>query len=120
VEGRQGERRTGLTAAGSVIGTPEYMAPEQLMGQPVDGRADLYAAGVVLYECATGRRLFAGESFATVLLKQVQEPPPDPRVAVPALPESFSRLVLRALAKDPGQRCQSATEFLRELDLIRT
>jgi len=75
---------------------------------------------VVLYECATGRRLFTGESFATVLMKQVQDIPPDPRTAVPGLPESFSRVVLRALAKQPGERWQTATEFLRELDLIRT
>ncbi|MDH5282606.1 MAG: protein kinase [Gemmatimonadota bacterium] len=119
VEGRQGQPGTGLTAAGSIIGTPEYMAPEQLMGQAVDGRADLYAAGVVLYECATGRRLFTGESFATVLMKQVQEAPPDPRATVPGLPESFSRVVLRALAKPPAERWQTASEFLHQLDLIR-
>jgi serine/threonine-protein kinase len=103
-----------------VIGTPEYMAPEQLMGQPVDGRADLYAAGIVLYECATGQRLVTGESFATVLMKQVQEPAPDPRAAVPGLPESFSRVVLRALAKQPDERWQTATAMLQALDQIRT
>ena len=120
VEGQRGQPGTGLTAAGAVIGTPEYMAPEQLMGQPVDGRVDLYAAGLVLFECATGRRLVTGESFATILLKQVQEPPPDPRTMVPSLPDAFSRLVLRALAKQPGERWQTATEMLHALDLIRT
>jgi HAMP domain-containing protein len=120
VEGQRGPAGTGLTAAGAVIGTPEYMAPEQLMGQPVDGRADLYAAGIVLYECATGQRLVTGESFATVLMKQVQEPAPDPRAAVPGLPESFSRVVLRALAKQPDERWQTAAGMLQALDQIRT
>jgi len=120
VEGRRGQPAPGLTAAGAVVGTPEYMAPEQLMGQPVDGRADLYAAGLVLYECATGQRLVTGESFATVLMKQVQEPAPDPRSAAPGLPEGFARVVLRALAKEPAERWQSATDLLHELDLIRT
>jgi len=118
VEGRQppGE---GLTAEGSIIGTPEYMAPEQLMGQPVDGRTDLYAAGVVLFECATGRRLFSGTSFATLLLKQVQDAPPDPRSIAPGLPEAFAAAVLKALAKRPEDRWQSAAEFTHALDRIR-
>ena len=118
VEGRQppGE---GLTAEGSIIGTPEYMAPEQLMGQAVDGRTDLYAAGVVLFECATGRRLFSGTSFATLLLKQVQDAPPDPRTIVPGLPEVFAKTVLKALAKRPEDRWQSAGEFSQALERIR-
>ena len=118
VEGRQppGE---GLTAEGSIIGTPEYMAPEQLMGQAVDGRTDLYAAGVVLFECATGRRLFSGTSFATLLLKQVQDAPPDPRTLVPDLPEAFAATVLKALAKRPEDRWQSAGEFSQALERIR-
>jgi serine/threonine-protein kinase len=120
VEGRQAPAGPGLTAAGSVIGTPEYMAPEQLLGQPVDGRADLYAAGVVLYECTTGKRLFTGDSFATVLMKQVQDLPPDPRTIVPGLPESFSAVLLKALAKNPEQRWQTAAELLHALEAIRT
>lgn len=119
MEGRQAPSSQGLTAAGSVIGTPEYMAPEQLLGQAVDGRADLYAAGIVLYECATGRRLFAGDSFATVLMKQVQEPPPDPRSVVPALPEDLVAVLLKALAKEPEHRWQSATELLHALEAVR-
>jgi serine/threonine-protein kinase len=118
VEGRR-PAGAGLTAEGSVIGTPEYMAPEQLMGQPVDGRADLYAAGAVLYECATGQRMFSGTSFATLLMKQVQEPPPDPRSIVPGLPAVFAALVLKALAKQPEDRWQSAQEFHQALDRIR-
>ena len=117
--GAPGAVGQGLTAAGSIIGTPEYMAPEQLIGQPVDGRADLYAAGIVLYECATGRRLFTGDSFATVLMKQVQEPPPDPRSMVPGLPEDLAAVLLKALAKEPEHRWQSATELLHALEAIR-
>jgi serine/threonine-protein kinase len=117
VEGRQ--PGAGLTADGTIIGTPEYMAPEQLMGHPVDGRADLYAAGLVLFECATGRRLFSGGSFATVLMRQVQEPPTDPRTVVPGLPDAFAVLVLKALAKEPAERFQTATEFYQALDRIR-
>jgi serine/threonine-protein kinase len=119
VEGRQAPGGQGLTAAGSVIGTPEYMAPEQLLGHAVDGRADLYASGIVLYECATGRRLFSGDSFATVLMKQVQDPPPDPRTIVPSLPETFTTVLLKALAKEPAERWQSATELLHALETVR-
>lgn len=118
VEGRQPAGQ-GLTAEGSIIGTPEYMAPEQLMGQPVDGRCDLYAAGVVLFECATGRRVFDGTSFATMLIKAVQDPPPDPRTIVPALPEAFAQVVLKALAKKPEDRWQTAGEFHQALERIR-
>lgn len=118
VEGRQATGK-GLTAEGSIIGTPEYMAPEQLMGESVDGRADLYAAGVVLYECATGKRVFEGSSFPTLLLKAVQEVPTDPRILMPALPESFAAVVLRALAKKPAERWQTAAELHHALEGVR-
>jgi serine/threonine-protein kinase len=117
VEARQ--PRDQLTAAGSIIGTPEYMAPEQLMGEPVDGRADLYAAGTVLFECATGKRVFNATSFGSILLKQVQETPPDPRTMVPGLPPAFAELILKALAKKPADRWQTAEEFHQALDRVR-
>ncbi len=120
VEGRQAPGQgPGLTAEGSIIGTPEYMAPEQLMGQAVDGRSDLYAAGVVLFECATGRRVFTGTSFATMLLQVVQDPPTDPRAIMPSLPESFAAVILKALAKKPEERWQTAGEFHQALERIR-
>ena len=119
VEGRQAARGPGLTEAGTIIGTPEYMAPEQLMGQPVDGRADLYAAGLVLYECATGKQMVSGDSFGTILMKQVQEPPIDPRTIVPGLPADFVALVLKALAKEPERRWQTAGEFNKALDRVK-
>ncbi|HSE66777.1 MAG TPA: protein kinase [Gemmatimonadales bacterium] len=108
-----------LTATGGIIGTPEYMAPEQLMGEPVDGRADLYAAGTVLFECATGKRVFNATSFGSILLKQVQETPPDPRTMVPGLPPAFAELILKALAKKPADRWQTAEEFHQALDRVR-
>ncbi len=122
VEGRQAARPKGeaLTAEGSIIGTPQYMAPEQLMGETVDGRADLYAAGLVLFECATGQRMVQGDSFGTVLLKQVQEPPTDPRTLIPGLPGDFCALVLKALAKRPDERWATAAEFQQALDRIRS
>jgi serine/threonine-protein kinase len=111
--------RDQLTASGSIIGTPEYMAPEQLMGEAVDGRADLYAAGTVLFECATGKRVFNATSFGSILLKQVQETPPDPRTMVPGLPSAFAELILKALAKKPADRWQTAEEFHQALDRVR-
>lgn len=120
VEGRQQPGQgQGLTAEGSIIGTPEYMAPEQLMGQAVDGRSDLYASGVVLFECSTGKRVFSGSSFATLLLSQVQDPPPNPRTLNPQLPEAFAQLLLKALSKKPEDRYQSAGEFHQALERIR-
>ncbi|MFN8650711.1 MAG: protein kinase [Gemmatimonadales bacterium] len=118
VEGRQAPGK-GLTAEGSIIGTPEYMAPEQLMGEAVDGRADLYATGVVLYECATGKRVFEGSSFPTLLLKAVQDVPADPRTLMPTLPEGFAKVVLRALAKKPAERWQTATDLHQALEGVR-
>ena len=119
MEGRQGPSGEALTAQGTVIGTPEYMAPEQLLGRPVDGRADLYAAGLVIQECATGKRVFGGDSFATILMKQVHDAAPDPRATNPDLPEAFVTALGRALAKEPADRWQSATEFLHALEAIR-
>ncbi len=111
-------RGEGLTAAGSVIGTPEYMAPEQLMGEELDGRTDLYAAGAVLFECATGRQVFAATSLASVMMKQVDEAPADPRTLNPDVPESLAHVILRALAKRREDRWQSAEELSQALERV--
>ena len=71
------------TAAGVVVGTPQYMAPEQLFGEPVDGRADLYATGAVLFECVTGRPVFEAPSLVALLARHLDEAPPDPRRSTP-------------------------------------
>ena len=96
------------TRTGSLLGTPHYMAPEQANGRPVDHRADLYALGVILFECATGQRPFAAESLFDLLRKHVDEPPPAPRSLRPDLPIALEQVILVALAKSPDQRFGSA------------
>ncbi len=101
----------GRTEAGLVVGTPAYMAPEQLMAEDVDPRSDLYAAGVVLYECLTGRLPHAPGSLMSLIAKMLHEEPEPPVTLNPAIPPALSALVLRLLAKDPANRVQSATEL---------
>jgi DNA-binding response OmpR family regulator len=101
----------GRTEAGLVVGTPAYMAPEQLMAESVDARSDLYAAGVVLYECLTGRLPHAPGSLMSLIAKMLHEEPEPPIAINPALPPALSSLVLRLLAKEPEQRVQSADEL---------
>ncbi len=104
-----------LTAAGQVIGTAAYMAPEQAAGEPVDARTDLYAAGVVLYELVTGKTPFGAGPRSQVLARHTSEPPPAPRSVNPTLPASVELILLRALAKRPGDRYQSASAMAADL-----
>jgi serine/threonine-protein kinase len=106
-----------LTRPGLVCGTPEYMSPEQGRGDPLDGRADLYSVGVILFELLAGRVPFAGESATKTLLLQLNEPPPDPRNISPqrAIPAVFAEITLRALAKPREDRWQTAAEFAAAL-----
>jgi tRNA A-37 threonylcarbamoyl transferase component Bud32/class 3 adenylate cyclase len=104
-----------LTQAGSVLGTPSYMSPEQLMGQPVDGRSDLFSAGVVLYQFLTGEKPFAGERTTTIIHKVLSEVPVAPSQLNVTLPRAFDTLVQRALAKRPDERFQSGKEFANAL-----
>ena len=119
---RLAERRPvegeGLTAVGMVVGTPQYMAPEQLYGEPVDGRTDLYAVGAVLFECVTGRLVFDHAGVAELAAIRLRESPPDPSTLNPAVPPDLSRIILRALAPEPGHRWQSAGELLRALEAV--
>lgn len=108
----------GLTQAGTAIGTPEYMAPEQLMGEAVDARADLYAAGAVLFECLTGRLVFAAPSLTALIAKHLEERPADPRAVNPEVPPALSAAVLKALAKKPADRWASAGALAEALDAI--
>ena len=105
----------GMTEVGSILGTAQYLAPEQARGEPVDERSDLYSVGVVLYEMLTGRVPFKGDSAVTVALKHVNELPPEPAGLVPGLPYSLNQIVLKALAKDPNRRYGSAAEFAADL-----
>jgi HAMP domain-containing protein len=109
----------GLTAAGVVVGTPQYMAPEQLFGEPVDGRADLYATGAVLFECVTGRPVFEAPSLVALLARHLEDTAPDPRTMNADVPDSLSRVILRALARRPGDRWTSAAELLRALEGVQ-
>jgi eukaryotic-like serine/threonine-protein kinase len=104
-----------MTEAGSILGTAQYLAPEQAKGLAVDERSDLYSVGVVLYEMLTGQVPFQGDSAVTVALKHVNELPPEPAELVPGLPYALNQIVLKALAKDPDHRYASATEFAADL-----
>lgn len=106
-----------LTDAGSIMGTPEYMAPEQVNGQPVDARCDLYSFGILLYELITGSPPFQGDSPYRIAAAQVDKPPPPLRVAAdrPAPSSALQDLVLQLLAKKPEMRIQTADELLRRL-----
>jgi serine/threonine-protein kinase len=105
-----------LTRVGAVIGTPDYMAPEQAMGQAIDARTDLYSVGVILYEMLAGRRPFVGEAV-TVLRQHVLAEVPDlPPTVVADLPPSIASLLRRLLAKDVANRFQNADELLEALD----
>jgi serine/threonine protein kinase len=96
------------TRTGSLLGTPHYMSPEQAAGRPVDHRADIYAIGVILFECVTGRKLFVADSLFDLLRKQVEEPPPPPRMFRPDLDPGIEALILCALAKAPEHRFATA------------
>ncbi|MES2072916.1 MAG: serine/threonine-protein kinase, partial [Pseudomonadota bacterium] len=103
-----------LTQTGSVIGTPSYMSPEQFRGETVDGRTDVFAAGIVLYQLLTGSRPFVG-SASTVMHQIMNEMPVNPTERNPALGKTFDHIISRALAKRPEDRFPSAQAFLEAL-----
>ena len=103
------------TRTGIVLGTPEYMAPEMVVGAAVDGRADLYAIGLILYELLAGRRPFAGGTDFDVMRAHVEAPVIPPRDWRPEIPEALERVVLRALAKRPDDRYESAAAMAKAL-----
>ena len=106
------------TAAGTLLGTPGYMAPEQALGKEVDVRADIFALGVVLYEMATGRSPFRGGTLAAFFDSLLHEAPPSPTTANPALPHGLVRVLDKALQKDPERRYASARELVADLKAI--
>jgi serine/threonine protein kinase len=110
----------GLTITGGTVGTLYYMAPEQMKALPIDGRADLYSAGVTLYEMITGRVPFRGDSYYSVLKANLERKPTPPNELVPDLPADLSTIIEKSLEKDPRDRFQTADEFriaLQELNL---
>ncbi len=104
-----------LTEAGMIVGTPAYMAPEQMLGEKIDERTDLYAAGVVLFECLLGRLPFEAGSAIALIARVLRDQPPVPVALDPEIPPAFSELVLRLLAKDPAQRPANAAELVHLL-----
>jgi tetratricopeptide (TPR) repeat protein/TolB-like protein len=108
----------GITGAGVMIGTPEYMSPEQVEGKEVDQRSDIYSLGVILYEMVTGRVPFEGDTPFTVGVKHKSEIPRNPKELNPQIPEDLSRLILRSLEKDKEKRYQTTGEIISDLDKI--
>ncbi|HEY6066279.1 MAG TPA: protein kinase [Thermoanaerobaculia bacterium] len=105
----------GMTATGTVIGTPDYMSPEQARGLALDYRSDIYSTGVVLYEVFTGSLPFEGDSPLAVVLKHVNDPPPLPQSKNPRIEPKIAAIVMKCMEKDPGARFQSVSELYEAL-----
>jgi serine/threonine protein kinase/tetratricopeptide (TPR) repeat protein len=108
-------REKGITGASVMIGTPEYMSPEQAEAKEIDHRSDIYSLGIILYEMATGRVPFEGETALSIAMKHKGETPKNPQVLNPNIPEALSRLILKCLEKDKRNRYRTADEILAEL-----
>jgi predicted Ser/Thr protein kinase/tetratricopeptide (TPR) repeat protein len=107
-----------LTTTGQFLGTPNYMAPEQIKGAPVDGRTDIFSLGICLYECLTRRKPFGGDSLTSISYKIVHEPYPPLNEVNPQIPEGFSDVVETCLAKDPTKRYQRARDIAAALRAV--
>ncbi|MFI5234772.1 MAG: protein kinase [Gemmatimonadales bacterium] len=105
------DRASTLTESGMVVGTPAYMAPEQLLAEEVDARSDLYAAGIVLYECLTGTLPYEALNPISLIAKVLNQVPQSPQERNPEVPAPLSSLILRLMAKDAAERPQSAVEL---------
>jgi tetratricopeptide (TPR) repeat protein len=108
----------GVTAEGSVIGTPEYMSPEQVEGKDSDCRSDIYSFGVIMFEMVTGRLPFAADTPFVVAFKQQSEKPTPPQNLNPQTPPQLSAIILRCLEKDPDRRFQTTEDVCRDLSLV--
>jgi serine/threonine-protein kinase len=111
-----GSQPSGQTSLGTIIGTPEYMAPEQWSGKVSDGRTDLYALGIIAYELLTGRTPFAKGGLGSLLSAHLQEMPPAPRDVNPAVPTALSQVIMRAMAKRAEDRFRSAADMRSALE----
>jgi serine/threonine protein kinase len=109
---------TPMTAEGTILGTLQYMAPEQLEGKEADPRADIFAFGAIVYEMVTGRRSFDGQSQASLIAAILDRDPPAMSTLQPMTPSSLERVIRKCLAKDPDARWQSAGDLLEELKWI--
>ncbi len=107
------------TRSGAMIGTPAYLSPEQAMGGDVDGRSDLFALGGVFYECVTGHAAFPGTSLIEIAANVIHFEPPPPSSLSPAVPPELDSIILKALAKNPEKRYQSAAELIADVRSVR-
>jgi serine/threonine protein kinase len=107
-----------LTTTGQFLGTPNYMAPEQIKGTPVDGRSDIFSLGICLYECLTHRKPFGGDSLTSISYKIVHEPFPPLHDINPTIPEGFAVVVTQCLEKDPSKRYQRGKDMANALRAV--
>jgi eukaryotic-like serine/threonine-protein kinase len=107
-----------ITEAGAIMGTAQYLSPEQAQGRPVTEASDLYSIGIVVFEMLTGRAPFDGDSAVAIALKHVNQPAPSPRQFVPTIPSELEAVVMKALAKDAAERYTDAESFIRDLDAV--
>jgi serine/threonine-protein kinase len=107
-----------ITEVGAIMGTAQYLSPEQAQGRSVTEASDLYSIGIVLFEMLTGRAPFEGDSAVAVALQHVNQPPPSPRETKPELPPELEAVVLKALAKDPAHRYRDADSFIKDLEAV--
>ena len=110
------QQMQGLTATGLIMGTPEYMSPEQVSGKKVDERADVYSLGIILYELFTGKVPFTGPSAISIGFQQMKDAPPAPTSLNPQIPPAVEQVILKALEKDPMRRHRSVAELKEDLD----
>ncbi len=111
-------RTKGITGSGVMIGTPEYMSPEQVEGKEVDQRSDIYSLGVILYEMVTGRVPFEGDTPFTVGVKHKSEAPKDPKILNAQIPDDMNRIILKCLEKEKTKRQQNVDELISDLSGI--
>ncbi|HVQ38496.1 MAG TPA: serine/threonine-protein kinase, partial [Pyrinomonadaceae bacterium] len=105
-----------MTRQGNIVGTIEYMSPEAIQGADVDARSDIYSLGILLYEMLTGRVPFVNDTEYSLMMAQINEPPPPPRTFAPHIPAHIEQAVMKALAKRPDDRFQSVGDFRRALE----
>src|ERR1051326_295224 len=105
----------GLTSTGQVLGTPNYMSPEQVRGKALDGRSDLFSLGVMLYEMVTGSKPFVGDNVTTIIYKIIHEDPPPPREVNVSVHPGLAAVIVKALEKNPNNRYQNGAELARDL-----